>query len=86
MLQGIKNIIFDLGGVIYAINYKTTIKAFQSLGINDFDSLFAKAGQSSLFDDLETGRISKDEFFINMLFGLLMYIFPFCLIKGKFAF
>ena len=66
MLQGIKNIIFDLGGVIYAINYKTTIKAFQALGINDFDSLFAKAGQSSLFDDLETGRISKDEFLLKL--------------------
>lgn len=66
MLQGIKNIIFDLGGVIYAINYKTTIKAFQALGINDFDSLFAKAAQSSLFDDLETGRISKDEFVLKL--------------------
>ena len=63
MLNGIKNIIFDLGGVIYAINYKTTIRAFESLGIKDFEGLYAKSGQSNLFDDLETGRISKDDFF-----------------------
>lgn len=62
MLGGIKNIIFDLGGVIYAVNYKATIRAFESLGIKDFERLYAKAGQSNLFDDLETGRISKQEF------------------------
>jgi FMN phosphatase YigB (HAD superfamily) len=63
MLKGIKNIIFDLGGVIYAINYKRTIKTFESLGINDFEAVYAKAGQYDLFDDLETGKISKVEFF-----------------------
>jgi len=63
MLVGIKNIIFDLGGVIYAINYKTTIRAFESLGIKDFEGIYAKAGQSDLFDKLEKGEISKNEFF-----------------------
>ena len=63
MLKGIKNIIFDLGGVIYAINYKTTIKAFESLGINDFEYIYAKASQSDLFDNLEIGKITKTEFF-----------------------
>ena len=62
MLQGIKNIIFDLGGVIYAIDYQATIKAFEALGIKDFEQIYAKAGQSDLFDTLETGRISKTEF------------------------
>ena len=70
MLKGIRNIIFDLGGVIYTINYNSTIKAFESLGINDFESIYAKAGQSDLFDNLEIGEISKDQFFtgINKLF------------------
>jgi|TARA_B110000908_G_scaffold172559_1_gene240773 putative hydrolase of the HAD superfamily len=66
MLKGIKNIIFDLGGVIYAINYKRTIKAFESLGINDFEAVYAKAGQSDLFDNLETGKISPSEFFVGI--------------------
>jgi len=62
MLQGIKNIIFDLGGVIYAIDYQATISAFKGLGIKNFEQIYAKAGQSNLFDALETGRISKAEF------------------------
>ncbi len=62
MLQGIKNIIFDLGGVIYAIDYLATIRAFKDLGIKNFEQIYAKAGQSDLFDALETGRISKAEF------------------------
>ena len=66
MLNGIKNIIFDLGGVIYAINYITTIKAFESLGINDFEFIYAKTGQSDLFDKLETGKICKEDFFVEI--------------------
>ena len=62
MLQGIKNIIFDLGGVIYAVDYHKTIGAFEALGIEDFESVYAKAGQSDLFDDLEVGKISKAAF------------------------
>lgn len=69
MQVGIKNIIFDLGGVIYSIDYHKTITAFKNLGIKNFDKLFAKAGQKNLFDDLEIGVISKSEFFeeINLL-------------------
>ena len=69
MQGGIKNIIFDLGGVIYAIDYYRTIIAFKNIGINNFDQLFAKAGQQNLFDDLEIGAISPIEFCaeINLL-------------------
>ncbi len=63
MLEGIKNIIFDLGGVIYAVDYHKTIQAFEALGIEDFEGVYAKAGQSDLFDNLETGKISKTAFF-----------------------
>ena len=66
MLQGIKNIIFDLGGVIYAIDYQATIRAFEALRINDFEQIYAKAGQSNLFDNLEVGKISKADFFRDM--------------------
>ena len=66
-MQGeIKNIIFDLGGVIYAIDYHKTITAFKNLGIKNFDKLFAKAAQQNIFDDLETGTISKSEFFVEI--------------------
>ena len=62
MLQGIKNIIFDLGGVIYAIDYQATTRAFACMGIKDFEQIYAKVGQSDLFDNFETGMISKAEF------------------------
>lgn len=63
MLKGIKNIIFDLGGVIYDVDYYKTIKAFESLGIKDFEAVYAKAGQSDLFDNIETGSITREDFY-----------------------
>lgn len=61
-LSNVKQIIFDLGGVILDIDYHLTIKAFQQLGISDFDLLYSQMKQSDLFDDIETGAITPDAF------------------------
>ena len=58
-----KNIIFDLGGVILTIDYKRTIEAFRNLGISNAEDLYSKAAQSSLFDTLEKGLLSENNFF-----------------------
>ncbi len=58
----IRNIIFDLGGVLLNIDYQATIKAFKDLGITDFDRLYTQAGQDNLFDDFDKGKISPEEF------------------------
>ena len=58
----IKNIIFDLGGVILNIDYHLTSKAFQALGIANFDEIYSQAQQSDLFDLLETGKITPTNF------------------------
>jgi putative hydrolase of the HAD superfamily len=58
-----KNIIFDLGGVILKIDYKRTIEAFKNLGIVNAETLYSKAAQSSLFDNLEKGLISESDFY-----------------------
>ncbi len=58
----VKNIIFDLGGVLLNIDYAAPIREFTKLGIPNFDELYSKASQSQLFDDFETGKISPDEF------------------------
>ncbi len=62
MLENIKNIIFDLGGVILNIDYNLAAKAFEDLGIENFDVQYSKLKQSTLFDDLETGKIGEDDF------------------------
>ena len=61
-LNGIKNIIFDLGGVILDIDYNLTVKAFEKLGIPNFKAQYSKMSQSNLFDNIETGKISPEEF------------------------
>ncbi len=61
-MKNIKTIIFDLGGVIFNIDYQKTIEEFNKLGVSDSKYLYSKNTQSKLFDDLETGHISNYEF------------------------
>ncbi len=60
--KNIKNIIFDLGGVLLDIDYFKTIEAFEQLGISDFQEKYSQAKQTELFDLLETGKIEPTEF------------------------
>lgn len=66
MQQGIKNIIFDLGGVLLDIDYTLTIKAFEKLGIKNFELVFSQFKQSRISDLFETGKISEKEFYQNV--------------------
>ncbi|MFS8083681.1 MAG: HAD family phosphatase, partial [Ginsengibacter sp.] len=68
----IKNIIFDLGGVLFDINYHLTQKAFEDLGVKDFDSMYSQASADKLFQLLETGRIKEAQFYqqLNKATGL----------------
>lgn len=61
-LNGVKNIIFDLGGVILNIDYDRTAKAFTELGVLNFNELYSQAKQNNVFDDLETGGLSPEGF------------------------
>lgn len=58
----IKNIIFDLGGVILNLNYQLTSKAFENLGVNNFDKYYSQREQITLFNSLEKGLISTKYF------------------------
>lgn len=64
---GIKALIFDFGGVLINIDYSATIRAFQKLGIHDFDGMYSQAMQSNLFDELEIGKISPQRFINGLL-------------------
>jgi glucose-1-phosphatase len=62
LLNGIKNIIFDLGGVIINIRFQLALDAFQKLSKSGKVLEFTQRQQSGLFDAYETGRISDAEF------------------------
>lgn len=63
MLQPhIRNIIFDLGGVILNLDYNRTTEAFKQLGIAEFERIYSQAKQKQLFDEYEKGMISSDAF------------------------
>lgn len=62
-MQSVKNIIFDLGGVFINLDYQLTSQAFIDLGINNFDTVFTQHHASELFEQLETGKLSPDEFY-----------------------
>lgn len=66
----IKNIIFDLGGVILDIDYKKTIDAFKALGFEQFDIHYTQAQQSGLFDAFETGKMTPQAFIESLKFYL----------------
>src|SRR5437764_1303796 len=61
-MHNIKNIIFDLGGVIMDIDVKHTLKAFSSLGIKNIEQYFGHGFAASFFSDHEAGRISDEDF------------------------
>ncbi|MDP1800871.1 MAG: HAD family phosphatase [Bacteroidota bacterium] len=62
-MQHIKNIIFDLGGVIINLDTTKTIAEFNKLSYMPFEAIYTQAGQNSLFDDFDKGHISTEEFF-----------------------
>ena len=61
-MKKIKSIIFDLGEVLLNISYQNTINEFEKLGIENSSSFYSKKLQNNMFNLLETGKISEDEF------------------------
>lgn len=61
-MENIKNIIFDYGNVIFAIDFRITQKALTQLGIPDVEDFFGHKGHGKIFDQLETGTITPAEF------------------------
>ncbi len=57
-----KNIIFDFGGVLLNLDIPLTIQAFRQLGIPDFDKHFTQYTADPVIEDLETGKISNEDF------------------------
>lgn len=58
----IKNIIFDLGGVIVELDKQSCINSFKSIGFDDFGRIINEYVQDGFFLDYEKGIINSDEF------------------------
>jgi glucose-1-phosphatase len=58
----IKNIIFDLGGVLLNLDYNETIKSFKDLGMKNFEEFFTQVKQTDLFDRMDMGKATPEEF------------------------
>tara|TARA_B110000902_G_scaffold135197_1_gene156773 strand:- start:43 stop:684 length:642 start_codon:yes stop_codon:yes gene_type:complete len=61
-MNKIKNIIFDLGGVILNLDYTKTVDEFKKIGLLNFQDLYSQKMQNILFDDFEKGEVSSAEF------------------------
>ena len=61
-MHSIKNIIFDLGGVILNIDFKKTNDAFHLLGLENFSQHINQFHITDLFLNYETGQIDDMEF------------------------
>ena len=58
----IKNLLFDLGGVIMDIERKNCVAAFERLGMTDADSFISGHKQNGPFLALESGQIDEAQF------------------------
>ena len=65
-MSEIKNIIFDLGGVILNLDYSKTADEFKKIGVLHFKDLYSQKKQTLLFEDFEKGKIQSREFISSL--------------------
>lgn len=61
-MQGIKNIIFDYGNVIFRIDFNKAQQSFIDLGIKNVGDFFCHSGHHPIFNEFEKGKITPAEF------------------------
>jgi putative hydrolase of the HAD superfamily len=57
-----KQLIFDLGNVLYDIDFTKMYEAFDALGVPNFENHFTLNKSDQIFFDLEKGLINQKEF------------------------
>ena len=61
-MENIKNIAFDLGGVVLALSYEQAVQRFEEIGLKDARQQLDAFEQRGIFGALESGRITAEEF------------------------
>lgn len=64
--MSIKNIIFDFGGVLFAIDYNAPAVGFKKLGWDGFTAEYSQANQNPIYDELEVGAIEPSKFMSHL--------------------
>ena len=67
MKKPLKNILFDMGNVLFSIDYKKTEDAFKALGYENFSEMYSQFTADDLFEKLETGKITTEEFYKKLI-------------------
>ncbi len=67
MKKPLKNILFDMGNVLFSIDYKKTEDAFVELGYGNFSQMYSQFTADALFEKLETGKISTEDFYTKLI-------------------
>ncbi|MDE5586720.1 MAG: HAD family phosphatase [Muribaculaceae bacterium] len=62
-IYNIKNVIFDLGGVVIDLDRDRAVRALEKLGFEGADEMLGLYGQKAPFLGLETGETPAGEFF-----------------------
>jgi putative hydrolase of the HAD superfamily len=60
--QLIRNIAFDLGGVVIALSYEQAVKRFEEIGLSDARKHLDAFCQQGIFGGLEKGLITPEQF------------------------
>lgn len=62
-MNGIKNVIIDLGGVMIDLDRDRCVRAFEDLGLQNVNDMLGLYRQEEPFLSIETGRVTTGQFF-----------------------
>ncbi|MDL2322870.1 HAD family phosphatase [Bacteroidales bacterium OttesenSCG-928-A17] len=62
-MKDIKNIVFDLGGVILTLDRNIAVRRFEEAGLANAEELLDPYHQKGIFLQLENGELSQTEFY-----------------------
>lgn len=63
MSQNIKNILFDLGGVIITLNKQEALNRFTAIGFPNIEDYLGEFRQEGIFLEYEEGKINPENFY-----------------------
>ncbi len=62
-MKAVKNLLFDLGAVLIDIDFEKVCRSFENIGIKDFGKQYSQLAASTLFEELEKGKITNEYFY-----------------------